>query len=399
MTRRADTVNATPTTMTYDTFNTGLLTSMAYPAGSDTSLSYDAEGELLSGMLPNKAYVNAYTRRGEALSSTLDVTGSVVSYGFANGVMIPIKQSTSGTYWKPYTYRIDAIRGLPVDTHAINTCTQGNTSCGTDSGGDVSSDTKYQYDRAARQSGSTLTGPQTISTGNASEGTVSKQYDAEDHLLEQDFTSMPGFGAKFPQTWSLHYAYGPEGHPFTVGTTSHVSSGAAPTDFQDDSLFWDDDAMLFSEDSQGNIDDFKIGTLADYQPHANLKAGGQGPLLSVIDRDGKGQTIACHYSDGTTFAAASYGARLSTITSPASSPAAPSVVAAFWPCPEQTACSTAGIPFKASAPTTRRLGCGIRRTPTRAMSTTPCPRNRICTTETTLTSIATQAALIGTKRR
>ena len=309
MTTRSDTVNATPTTMTYDPSKTGLLSGMTYPAGSDTSLSYDAEGELLSGVLPNNPYVNAYTRRGEVLTSPIDSAGSMVSYGFADGVLIPIKQSTNGTYWKPYTYSIDAIRGVPIDTHAINTCTQVNTSCGTDLGGDVSSDTHYQYDRAARQSASTLTGPQSSSTGNASQGTVSKQYDVEDHLLRQDFANMPGFAAKLPQTWSLHYSYGPEGHPFTVGTTSHVSAGAAPTDFQDDSLFWDDDAMLFSEDSQGNIDDFKIGTLADYQPHAYLQAGGQGPLLSVIDRDGKGQTIACHYSDGTASAAASYGDR------------------------------------------------------------------------------------------
>ena len=305
LSQRSDTVNATPTTITYDPAGTGRPTGMTYPAGSNASLQYDAEGELTGGMLSGRPYTNAYTLRGELLASTL--TGTVkTSYGLANGAMVPIAQSSAGTYWKPYTYSIDAIRGVPIGNHAINTCPQGSTSCGTDSGGDVSSDTQYTYDAAARQAGSIRTGPQSIETGNVPRGTVAKHYDAEDHLLEQDFVDMPGFGAKFPQSWSLGYAYGPEGHPLAVGTTSHVSTGATPTDFQYDSLFWDDDAMLFSQDAQGNIDDVKIGTLGDFQAHGTLASGQTGPLLSVIDRDAKGQTIGCHASDGTVSAPNGY---------------------------------------------------------------------------------------------
>ena len=164
-------------------------------------------------------------------------------------------------------------------------------------------------DRVERRPGGTANEPAARSADRV--GTVAKHYDAEDHLIEEDFQSMPGFGAKFPQYWSLGYAYGPEGHPFEVGTTSH-NSNYLTTDFQYDSVFWDDDAMLFSEDAQGNIDDVKIGTLADFQAHAGLASGQTGPLLSVIDRDMKGQTIGCHASDGTTSAASAYRPWLSS---------------------------------------------------------------------------------------
>jgi hypothetical protein len=283
-----------------------LPTGITYPAGAESSLQYDAEGELTGGVIAGLPYTKHYTVRGESLGSSYDVGANAQNVGYANGVMVPIKQSTNGTYWKPYTYSIDAIRGVPVDIHGVNTCTEGNTSCGTDSGGDVSSDTAYGYDRAARQSGSTVTGQQSISTGVIPEGSVSKLYDVEDHLIDQDFVNMHGFGEKFPQSWSLGYSYGPEGHPFMVGTTSHASSGPAPTDFLYDSLFWDGDAMLFSEDSQGNIDDFKIGTLADFEAHAILGSGQVGPLLSVIDRDAKGEVLGCHASNGTTASSSLY---------------------------------------------------------------------------------------------
>ena len=53
---------------------------------------------------------------------------------------------------------------------------------------------------------------------------------------------------------------GPNGHPITIG--SEQSGGS----FQYDTLHWDGDQLLFTTNSQGEVDDIKVGSIGDVTP-------------------------------------------------------------------------------------------------------------------------------------
>ena len=97
----------------------------------------------------------------------------------------------------------------------------------------------------------------------------------------------------------LGYQWGAFGHPLKVGSTSVLGSGM-PTDFQYDTLGWDDDTVLFTVNPAGQIDDVKIGDFADYVPSAPSSS------LTVWDREIGGQVRGCHNGGGV--ASASSGA-------------------------------------------------------------------------------------------
>ncbi len=119
--------------------------------------------------------------------------------------------------------------------------------------------------------------------------TNTKSYDAEDHLLVQTLPWLGSGPGHYSQ--SLGARWGPLGHPLQIGSTSAVSATnpfiPPPTDSQYDSLIWDDDSVLFTIHSAGQIDDLKIADFADYVP------GASNPL-TVWDRDTNGQIFGCH---------------------------------------------------------------------------------------------------------
>ena len=119
--------------------------------------------------------------------------------------------------------------------------------------------------------------------------TDTKTYDAEDHLLAQALTWI--YASKTSNYMqSLGYRWGPLGHPLQIGSTSAVRAQwpyQQPTDFQYDSLAWDDDDLLFTVNSAGQIDDLKIADFGDFV------AGASNPL-TVWDRDIHGQVYGCH---------------------------------------------------------------------------------------------------------
>jgi hypothetical protein len=103
-----------------------------------------------------------------------------------------------------------------------------------------------------------------------------------------EFAAGIPFGTSHRYQRTLGFRWGPLGHPLQVGSTSAIDSvNPPPTDFQYDTLIWDDDDLLFTVNSGGQIDDLKVADFADYVP------GASNPL-TVWDRDTNGQIYGCH---------------------------------------------------------------------------------------------------------
>jgi hypothetical protein len=94
------------------------------------------------------------------------------------------------------------------------------------------------------------------------------------------------------------YNWGPNGHPIRIGASPFVlnpnstaPSPAPQSQISYDTLHWDGDALLFTSNSSGTIDDIKIGTLAEYVPGAAHGA-------TVLDRDQSGLVVSQHNNAG-----------------------------------------------------------------------------------------------------
>lgn len=276
LTSRTDPGGAT-TTWSRDGY--GRVTSLSTPVGGETSIQYDPEGESTSA---TPTYVAAgqwnystllttsYSTRGELVNEPYVRNGTLM----ANGVrIVPSKTAAAYSSSPTGSFTFSAIDGSPLDSQSGMSATGSTT------------ELQYTYDKAGRQSSvdSTTT---TYAGDSGSVGSESKDYDAEDHLLHNWYSNFNFAGAKAASTFGLGYVWGPTGHPFQIGST-----GSGSSTFQYDSLFWDDETMLFSLNPAGAIDDIKIGTIADYIPAAPYQ-------LTVWDRDPQGQIIGCHNGSG-----------------------------------------------------------------------------------------------------
>lgn len=81
----------------------------------------------------------------------------------------------------------------------------------------------------------------------------------------------------------MERTYGPTGRPAQIGTTdsSHVLHW--------ESIHWDGEAVLFSTNAAGQVDDIKVGALADYMPMQSASH-----QLTMWDRDSTGKARASH---------------------------------------------------------------------------------------------------------
>jgi YD repeat-containing protein len=263
----------------YTTDSYGRVTGMMTPIGGESSIQYDPEGDVLSAsptFVPAGAWHSSspvyanYTTRGELLNDPYTDPGrSTVT---ANGVMINSAKSV-GQYKSAgaASTSFDAINGLPMSIVGPYNLTGGFSTTG------------FTYDTAGRQTNIQVENG-SYTGGDSTFVSTTKRYDAENHLVDLTYNNTVRFNQA---SFELGYVWGPTGHPFQIGSTST----AAPTIYQYDSMFWDGDSLLFTEDSSGSVNDIKIGNLADYLPAAQYK-------LTIWDRDVKGQLIGCHNGSG-----------------------------------------------------------------------------------------------------
>lgn len=133
--------------------------------------------------------------------------------------------------------------------------------------------------------------------GNGQGGTVyvtgddSRVYDDENHLTSEAYTSWNCTGTTINITQSMlsspsaSYVWGPNNHPII----STITFGTSKTE----SLHWSGDQLLFTTDSNGHVDDIKVGALADYVPGAPASS-----RLTVWDRDLGGSIASAHNGTG-----------------------------------------------------------------------------------------------------
>jgi YD repeat-containing protein len=289
LTSRTDTTGQAADTFTYANPSTtptsyGLVLSINTPGFYETGITYNAGGRQLagsvyawngSGWYPDASILNTYTSRDE-LSANLNANTL-----FANGMPIQTSYSLSSSISKTAYFQFNAFQSYPIRSNSANTC---GAKCEENDTASL-----FTYDAAGRQ---VQFGPDPNSNGSEPGLQNSKTYDAEDHLLSEALPSIQ----RAPKTTAfqqvLGYRWGPLGHPLQVGSTSPTAiSLTPPSDFQYDTLFWDEDEVLFTVNAAGQIDDIKVADFADYVPGASAP-------LTVWDRDINGQTRGCHNAQG-----------------------------------------------------------------------------------------------------
>jgi len=122
--------------------------------------------------------------------------------------------------------------------------------------------------------------------------TLSRQYDAENHLIGQTNCGWPVAPNNLSYA-TLGYAWGPIGHPAMIGSSGQGSACPAPAINSWETLHWDGDTLLFTTTQSGKVDDVKIGMMADYTPTDTNYTG-----LTMWDRDMGGIIASTHNSSG-----------------------------------------------------------------------------------------------------
>jgi YD repeat-containing protein len=306
LTSRMDSTGQAPYTVSYTSSGStptsfGLPVAENLPAWQESAMQYNAEGGQTaanSSTLNNGAFYPTsllaaiYTTRGEVVKDLYPTNSEGGRPAlFANGVRLAQFQS----YGTPATaaYTFDAKQSFPIYTNTPNTCNATNRCSLTDSS-TVENDTstQYRYDAVGRQIGQIQNSGGYVNPWQES----TKSYDAQDHLLLDNRPNehLSGSGMTGQTvSFSLGYVWGALNHPLQVGSTSIINSTSPspPTDFQYDSLFWDDDSLLFTVNSAGAVDDIKIDDFADYVPGASTP-------LTIWDRSADGVVHGCHNSSG-----------------------------------------------------------------------------------------------------
>ncbi len=269
MNNRAETgiaKNATPTTITYDGY--GQESSYSSPATSLLNFSYSAEGELLSTTIQGSSQgppTWGYSLRGELVSSPSSQNYLGGGGFLANGVMIRLQPSSATSYYW------DAFMGVQTQQVPF---------------GSNSIPTTWNYSNAGQMNGQSAPWKQ-FSTGTFAATTVGRTYDAENHLLNTEFS---GVNVSPPVEQGI--SWGPNGHPIMIGTFD--SSGK----LHNEVLHWDGNQLLFASDgSTAALDDIKIGAQGDILPQDTGYAG-----LTFYDRGPGGVVIGCHNANASTFA-------------------------------------------------------------------------------------------------
>jgi YD repeat-containing protein len=266
---------------TYDAY--GRTSATSGPTLQESGIQYDPEHEVTQ---QSKSYTcckapdtsgATYTSRGELLSPNY-LGGKPDTY--ANGMRIPFSQSTlyPGSTIRTADNTFDPVLAVTSIRHLGRFCAPKGGGCSDE-------EQTFDYDAVGR-----LTGK---NTGTILDGTTgdayTKTYDVEDHLITQSNVG-PGNGSQAGYS-QVSYVWGPGGHPFRMGSSSvNTSDTTFPSDFQYDSLYWDDDKLLFTTAPSGVVDAVYIGSTAIY-----VAASG---TVTTLDRDVTGQVVGCHNATG-----------------------------------------------------------------------------------------------------
>ena len=222
------------------------------PAGN---ILGDSEAYYKNANLTNQIGSTGYNTYEVDLNGRLagSANGSAPSTYYANGLAVPVGNTTSETW--------DARNGVML-----------STSFGYGAG------LNAKYDAAGRLSSASLPDPYDSETLYS----MSATYDALDHLLGEAIDNGNG-----QPLGSSTYQWGPNGHPFLVG------SAASGSQTEYDTLHWDGNQILFTTNRSGEVDDIKVGALGDITPLDTKFSG-----FTIWDRDISGTAIACHNATG-----------------------------------------------------------------------------------------------------
>ncbi len=277
---------------TYAYDNYGRINSVEMPWGQYYyKFAYDAEGLVksfdgygLPGYVAAQTQYTNYDKRGdiwEQYFTTLDGpntgwAGVSSMPGFeqhdANGFMVPGVTQLAGT---STAVSWDAKTGALLSRGYHKTLPK----CG----GEL---TNFGYDNAGRQSSGSDGFCDEL--GSSENGSFTKTYDAEDHLIGHalnnfDVGDFPACGINRNNAPSGSFAtrtisWGPNGHPIQMGGMW---------------LHWDGDTLLYTSKSSGStIEDIKLGLLGDITPGVN------GDQIAVSDRDSNGMYVNQHNNTG-----------------------------------------------------------------------------------------------------
>jgi len=264
--------------------STGLMASANFPVAMLKTMTYDAESEPLAyaeyitGQSSGTVSM-AYTIRGELLTDSRDPYPAPGQFPplYANGLRL--YGNTSSTDWS-----WDARRAV------LNGSTNPEQS--------QEPEITYSYDIAGRQTGYTKT--VTDHLGNTCTNVITRQYDAENRIIAGSQTANSPTNCA-PSYYVQSYDWGPNGHPARIGS----APSSQPTQIVSDTLHWDGDQLLFTTDSQGRVDDIKVGDQADITPRDPIFTG-----ITFWDHF-DGTLSFCHNSSGSA-GTDTNGARITT---------------------------------------------------------------------------------------
>ena len=250
---------------------------MTTPVTRLQSLAYSAENELV-GVTPSGleqctgAVSYGYSLRGELTFSPACPTYSPLSTFLANGVAMRGQLNASAQYtWNDL---------MAVLTANVNL----GGGCG------YACNSSWSYDAAGRMTSETE--PYGGSPQNQRETSVTRTYDAENHLNQT--TLQSGLNRN---TWPYEVvSWGPDQHPIAIATWSNGSSLGT------ERLHWDGDQLLFTTNSSGGsetLDDIKVDVQGDILPGNPSSVGYNG--LTFFDRGPGGTIMGCHNATGTTY--------------------------------------------------------------------------------------------------
>lgn len=267
--------------MTYDAYGR-LSTDTGGPGGPYNGFQYDAEGEPTSYITnfsgyPNITVTQAYTVRGELQQQIFPNFVGQCGGAPQGGLQWEgVRQSIADGYPVPITWGPDDSSGTACSwaNHGQQFDSLGGVTLGTmdNSGANYTNDS---YDADGRQNSATSTMSGTTCVADTCDpwsvsGTYTKQYDAENHLIGQAYSSWPTNGSlTCPPLWSgsrksipkqttisLSYKWGPNGKLVQSGNNN---SGL----MQYETLHWDGDSILFTTNGSGSVDDIKLNADAD----------------------------------------------------------------------------------------------------------------------------------------
>ena len=288
------------------------------PAGSYTNYSYDAEGQILSRTgYGGVSETRSYSPRGELtkqLFSNYGFTCTAMGNEMESAPFAGVYQEGGDGVMHPFELMPAMCMGVGGPTASWqDTNDQWDARTGVITSGQDGNVT-YAFDKGGRQdsmsqfwSWDNKCGDTTC--GNSGTGTKASAYDAENHVKsinfsEWDFVAQNATGCN-STNWgpmqqnhigaqSASYGWGPNGHPIQIGASAFVaySTGVTTTGpITYDTLHWDGDELLFTTNASAQIDDIKIGTVAEYVPGASNG-------VTVLDRDESGLVVSTHNNAG-----------------------------------------------------------------------------------------------------